>query len=842
MRRAAIALASGLALVSGAAAAQETLQLPHEAPPEERKAAELTRAPGLVTFVPAVYPPEAEKAGLQGDVGLELDLGADGKVSAVRVTHPAGRGFDEAASAAAKRFVFTPAEIDHKPAPVTIDYVYHFVLRKVEAPKPPPTKTVARVPVDGRVLERASKKPIGGATVRIAGVAGELGTKPDGTFHADVPTGPATFQLFSTGYEPLSKVINVFGKKLGLTFYLRSKIEGFHTVVRTTKEQDVVEQYTLDREEVRRAPGTFGDPLHIITDLPGVARSPFDLGFLVVRGADPEDTDFYLDGIQVPLIYHFGGGPAVVNPEFLDKIDFYPGGQGAQYGHAIGGTVDVTSRQLETDRIHAVGDVNTDFASGFAEAPVGWDTTVAVAGRRSYFDLLLKPFLGSGVVIVPYFWDYQLKIDHGKKTDRNTFSLMLYGSDDILQLATGNSAVVPGGFTLNYFSLFHHLVLNWTYKRGRFKSSVSLLGGYEDNNIGASVAGVENVVWVGALRHNMSFDLTKHIRFDFGEDVSYGVTSYNLTIPVIPDYNAFPGSAVNQGSESLSKVFHQLDIGPWVQASLTLPHGIKIVPGLRFDYYHVPGGDREDLEPRLVLRWALTEQAHRQGVHRPVRRTTAGRVLRRPVRLSRADPAVGLAVLWRSRVQDPAAPDRLGRGLLQRPFPHGQRLPRTGGSRPAALQQRRDRASLRPRGLRAPRLDDPALRLAVVHVLARRIRRRHEPALGALRLRRDPHPDGGGQLHHRLGLHRRRALPAGQRDPDDPHHRLDVRRRRGRLHPVCTGRPIRLACRSSSSSMSASTRSSPSTPGSSICTSTSGTSPTPPTRRGRFTTTATGSS
>jgi TonB family protein len=611
-RRASLIVA-GLVLLSTAAAAQETLELPHEAPPEQRKAPELTRAPALVTFVAAVYPADAEKAGLQGDVGLELDLGADGKVGAVRVTRSAGHGFDEAATAAAKQFVFTPAELDHKPAPVTIDYVYHFVLRKVEAPKPSPTKALALVPVDGKLLERATKKPIGGATVRITGVDGELATKADGTFHAEVPTGPAKFELFSTGYEPLDKTINVFGKKLDLTFYLHSKIEGFHTVVVTTKDEDVVEQYTLDREEVRRAPGTFGDPLHIITDLPGVARSPFDLGFLVVRGADPEDTDFYLDGLQVPLIYHFGGGPAVVNPEFLDKIDFYPGGQGAEYGHAIGGTVDVTSRQLETDRIHAVGDVNTDFASAFAEAPIGWDTTVAVAGRRSYFDLLLQPFLGPGVVIVPYFWDYQLKIDHGKKTDRNTFSLMLYGSDDILQLALGNNAIVPGGFTLNYFSLFHHLTLNWTYKNGPFKSSASLMGGYEDNNIGASVAGIENVVWVGAFRHNMSYELSKKIHFDFGEDVSYQVTSFNLTIPVIPNYNAFPGSSVEQGSQNVSRVYHQLDLAPWFQASITLPRGIKIVPGLRFDYYHVPGGDREDVEPRLVLRWALTDKLTAKG-------------------------------------------------------------------------------------------------------------------------------------------------------------------------------------------------------------------------------------
>ena len=602
-----------LALGSVAAAAQETLTLPHEAPAEQRKAPVLTAAPKLIEFVRAVYPPAAEKAGLQAHVGLELDLGVDGHVTAVHVTKPAGHGFDEAAVAAAKQFVFTPAELDHKPAAVSLDYVYHFVLRQAPPPPPPPTAGPVLVPVEGRVLERATKKPMIGASVRISGVKGELLSGADGRFSVEVPAGLQSFQIFSAGSEPLVRAIPVHGKKVDVTFYLRPKIEGFHTVVTTTHEKDVVSEYTLQRQEFALAPGTFGDPLHVITDLPGVARSPFDLGFLVVRGADPQDTDVYLDGIQLPLIYHFLGGPSVINPEFLDKIDFYPGGQGAEYGHAIGGTVDVTSRKLEPDRIHAVADVNTDFASAFADAPVGWDTTVAAAGRRSYFDLLLKPFLGSGVVIIPYFWDYQFKVDHGKATDKNQFSLMAYGSEDVLELATGNNALIPGGFNLNYHSLFHQIVFNWTYKNGPFKSSATVMGGYEDNNIGAQVAGLDNSVWVTALRHDMSYELSPKIHFDFGEDVSYGITSYQVTVPTIPDYNVFPGSAVEQGNENVSRVFHLLDAAPWFQATFDFPRGIKVVPGLRFDYWHVPGGDREDVEPRLALRWALTDALTAKG-------------------------------------------------------------------------------------------------------------------------------------------------------------------------------------------------------------------------------------
>src|SRR4051812_27224869 len=71
----------------------------------------LTKAPTLVTFVEAKYPEEAQKQGLAASVKLMITIGADGLVSEATVTAPVGNGFDEAAAAAVKQFVFTPAEV-----------------------------------------------------------------------------------------------------------------------------------------------------------------------------------------------------------------------------------------------------------------------------------------------------------------------------------------------------------------------------------------------------------------------------------------------------------------------------------------------------------------------------------------------------------------------------------------------------------------------------------------------------------------------------------------------------------------------------------------------------------
>jgi hypothetical protein len=388
---------------------------------------------------------------------------------------------------------------------------------------------------------------------------------------------------------------------------MRPKIEGaYQTTVRTEADKEVVARYTVEREIFQRAPGSYGDPLHIIADLPGVARSPFDLGFLVVRGAAPNDTDFYLDGLQVPVLYHFLGGPAVVNPEFLDHFDFYPGGQGARYGHGIGGVVDAFSRKLQPERVHASADLNTAWFAGFAQVPLGPETTVAAAGRISYFNFELQPFLGSGTVAVPYFWDYQLKLDQGLPGGRDDYGVMAYGSNDSLHLVTGSSGSTPA-FNLDYHALFHRLVGRWTHREGAFTSTVSPMIGYANTNIGSGINGTVAKTYTAALRHDMVYDLNPVTRFNFGEDVSFNRYTYQIEIPTLDNYNVFPGSSVAVPTMNISRGYDITDIGLWAETVLKLPDRVNVIPGLRLDGYQVPGGVRGSIEPRLVLRWQLTD-------------------------------------------------------------------------------------------------------------------------------------------------------------------------------------------------------------------------------------------
>ncbi|HEY8211747.1 MAG TPA: TonB family protein, partial [Myxococcaceae bacterium] len=447
----------------------------------------LTRAPELVKFVQAAYPEDAQREGLSGDVKLAVTIAADGSVADATVTAPAGHGFDEAAVEAVKQFTFTPAEVDGAPAPIQIEYVYHFTLEVPDAgsaPPPPPPEAVLK----GQLIARGSRNRVNAGTVRCGNAADapESLSAEDGHFELKVVPGPCAVTVTANGFEPYrtSEVLEP-GETREVLYYLVPRAIGFETVVRGEREKKEVVRRTVERAEMQRVPGTFGDPLRVLQNFPGVARAPAISGALIVRGASPDETNIFMDGVEIPILYHLGGGPSVVNEEFLDHVDFYPGGFGARYGRAIGGAVDVATRKGASDTWHGSAKVDFLDSSFFVEAPVLPGVSVAAAARRSYVDVLL-PLVqpDNSITAVPVYWDYQVRVDWGssRKPEAgkpiSSFYLMAFGSDDVLKV------LATGGFrnrdiNLSIHTLFHRVKGDWTYRDGNFSSVFSPFLGYD---------------------------------------------------------------------------------------------------------------------------------------------------------------------------------------------------------------------------------------------------------------------------------------------------------------------------------------------------------------------------
>ena len=219
--------------------------------------------------------------------------------------------------------------------------------------------------------------------------------------------------------------------------------ESFGASARVDPPAREVTTRSMGATELTRIPGTRGDALRAIEMMPGVGRSSPGpaFGLPIIRGAGANDSEVYLEGMPVPLLYHFGGITSFINSRLLDRVDLYPGNFSARYGRKLGGIIDVRLREPKTENgVHGVGDVNLLDASLMAEVPVGSKATVSAAARRSYVDFYFSNVVPKdtfSVVAAPVYYDYQA-MAHIALSEKTRLRLMVYGSSDRLDLVFAN--------------------------------------------------------------------------------------------------------------------------------------------------------------------------------------------------------------------------------------------------------------------------------------------------------------------------------------------------------------------------------------------------------------------
>ncbi|HLL22621.1 MAG TPA: TonB-dependent receptor plug domain-containing protein [Kofleriaceae bacterium] len=187
-------------------------------------------------------------------------------------------------------------------------------------------------------------------------------------------------------------------------------------------------RYTLTVDEIRTIPGAGNDILRAAQVLPGVARIPFSFGGLVLRGTSPRDTAVYLDGVEVPVAFHFGGVTSFYPSGMLADLTLVNGGFDASYGRAQGGLVTLTTREPRTDRWRLGGSVGLFDSSIQAEGP-WYGGGVLVGLRRSYFDQVADPFVSDDIAL-PSYYDFQIRTSWGDPTKRGRMTPTIFGSID----------------------------------------------------------------------------------------------------------------------------------------------------------------------------------------------------------------------------------------------------------------------------------------------------------------------------------------------------------------------------------------------------------------------------
>ncbi|MEO8706400.1 MAG: TonB-dependent receptor, partial [Kofleriaceae bacterium] len=615
-----------IGLVLGAAIARA------DDPPPPAPTNVVTKPPKLLQAVAPDYPPAALAAGKTAKVKVKIYIDATGIVTKVDVLEKVGDGFDEAAVAAALQYVFEPAEIDGKPAAIAVETAIGFVIEQQPEPDPPPppkAKPKAGPPdhagnmdlpitIQGEAVERGTRRKLAGIIVSISELGLDVVTGERGTFYFHgVAPGKYTVLAIDPKFDRLSRPIKIDKREsVEVRLWLRPKGGNpYETVVEGEREVLEVTKRTLQRQQLTSVPGTFGDPIRVIQTLPGVQRAPFGLGLLLVRGSNPDDTGIYVDGHEVPSVFHFLGGPSIFNAEMLESLDLYPGGFPARFGRHHGGAVALELRSTKSDGIHGSAKVDFIDAGGYIRAPITKKLSIAFAGRRSYIDAFLgfvlpEPAPGAQRIVTPIYYDYSTRIDYDLGGDNGKLGLFVIGSSDTLRVLDAD----PGEQTSTDLSSavrFFRVIGNYTRSLGGdLKLTLSPAWGRDTLTFtGAQAEAAGPFTSVDIVNSTLSYRarafgrIDKYLTLDTGLDLLSRVTRYEALVPI--DDNLINSDGIDVPPSQIFRGAAILGLGAYIDLGIDITKKLKLVPSLRLDSYLIEGQDKYSADPRLVAKYAV---------------------------------------------------------------------------------------------------------------------------------------------------------------------------------------------------------------------------------------------
>lgn len=339
-------------------------------------------------------------------------------------------------------------------------------------------QTVQQGSLSGVLVDKNTQRPISGAVLSLSPSNRSSLTDSLGSFQFTGLT-PGTYNLTLTalGYKPLSLNnvlitngnINVISLEVEAASSQLAEVtvSSRRATARAASIETPLSVQRMTIEEIKRNPGGNFDVSKVVQSLPGVGGGVGGGGFrndIIVRGGAPNENVYYLDGIEIPVINHFGtqgsgGGPqGILNANFIEEVKLSSSAFDARYDNALSSVLQFKQKTGNDKRTQGNVILSATELALTADGPLSNKTTYLASVRRSYLQLL---FQAIDLPIRPNYWDFQFKTTT-KINPTTTLSFLGLGAIDEFKFAKPKSATPEKLYVINS----NPIINQWNYTIG----------------------------------------------------------------------------------------------------------------------------------------------------------------------------------------------------------------------------------------------------------------------------------------------------------------------------------------------------------------------------------------
>jgi hypothetical protein len=475
------------------------------------------------------------------------------------------------------------------------------------------------ITISGTVKEKGSKEVLIGASIATSDFSKATATNAYGVYSLSLPKGNDSIRLSVSfmGFNQQNMAISAHAD-LRLDIELEQETETLQTV-----EVKATPQYLTDKNSglssislpikmLKQLPVLLGekDPLKVLQLMPGVSNPREGFSGIFVRGGDPGQNLFLLDDAIVYNAYHLFGFFSVFNGDALRHIELYKAGFPARYGGRASAVLDLRMKEGNKESFHGEGGIGLIASRLTLEGPIIKNKMSYVfSGRRTYADLLWKPFQDKGDQSSIYFYDANGKINW-QVTDKDNISVSGYFGNDYFNFGSEKDAVKKtDGFdwgnataTLRWNRIVNKkLFSNLTMTFSDFKFKV-----YSEQSIKDTLTSLE--YYSGIQDFSAKWDL------DYIPSVSH-----HFRVGLQAFKHRFENAAFVVKDTRLN--INQLDVKPinafegavYIEDAYQPTSNLTINGGLRVANFQVNGKSYFEFEPRLNANFSLNERTNLQA-------------------------------------------------------------------------------------------------------------------------------------------------------------------------------------------------------------------------------------
>ena len=330
--------------------------------------------------------------------------------------------------------------------------------------------------LSGYIIDKNNQRPVAGASIQLQNGKGTLSDSA-GFFRLTVAPGTYNISVSTLNYATkiISNIVLTSGNESTLSIELEPLSKKLEEIVivnkrstaRATSLESPLSIQRMTTEEIKRNPGGNFDISKVIQSLPGVGGGVGGGGYrndIVIRGGAPSENVYYLDGIEIPILNHFGtqgsgGGPqGILNANFIEEIKVSTSAFDAKYDNALSSVLQFKQKSGNNNATQGNAILSATDLALTLDGPLSKKTTYLASARRSYLQFL---FQALDLPIRPNYWDFQFKTNT-KIDDKTSLSFIGLGAIDEFRFAAPKEASLEKLYVLNS----NPLINQWNYTFG----------------------------------------------------------------------------------------------------------------------------------------------------------------------------------------------------------------------------------------------------------------------------------------------------------------------------------------------------------------------------------------